>query len=50
MGSGFIKFIGVVLLLGSVSYAVIGGLLTGGVRFFTASEYSQFDVAAADRR
>lgn len=50
MGSGFIKFIGVVLLLGSIGYVVIGGLLTGGVRLFTANAYSQIDVAAADRR
>jgi hypothetical protein len=50
MNSGFLKFIGVVLLLGSVGYAVIGGLFTGGVRFFSDNTHRHVDVAAADRR
>lgn len=50
MSIGFLKFIGVVLIVGSVGFAVVKGTFTGGFRYLTPGFGQVSDVPAADRR
>lgn len=49
MSNGFIKFLGVLLLLGSIGFVTVKSVFTGGFRFMaqTATETMH---AAADQR
>jgi hypothetical protein len=50
MSVGFFRFIGVVLILGSVGFATVKGAFTAGVRYVTYGSSQAIDVAALDRR
>lgn len=49
MSIGFLRFLGVLLILGSVGFATVKGSITGGFRYFTPG-FGATDVPAADRR
>ncbi len=49
MSNAFLKFIGVILLLGSVGFVTVKSLFTGGVLFF-AAETVKTDVRPANLR
>jgi len=49
MSNGFLKFIGVVLILGSIGFVTIKGTFTGGFRYLTPG-FGLSHVPAADRR
>ena len=50
MSTGFLKFLGVLLLLGSVGFATVKSAFTGGFRFLTPGYGQVTHVAPADRR
>jgi hypothetical protein len=49
MSIGFLKFLGVLLILGSVGFATVKGSITGGFRYLTPG-FGVSDVPAADRK
>jgi hypothetical protein len=49
MSIGFLKFLGVLLILGSVGFATVKGSITGGFRYLTPG-FGTSDVPAADRK
>lgn len=50
MSIGFLRFIGAVLILGSIGFVTIKGTFTGGFRYLTPGFGQASDVPAADRR
>ena len=50
MSTGFLRFIGVLLILGSVGFTTVKSAFTGGFRFFTSGYGQVTNVPAADRR
>jgi hypothetical protein len=50
MSTGFLRFLGVLLILGSVGFATIKGAFTGGLRYVTPGFGQVSHVPAADRR
>ena len=49
MSIGFLKFLGVLLILGSIGFATVKGSITGGFRYLTPG-FGTSDVPAADRK
>lgn len=49
MSIGFLKFLGVLLILGSVGFATVKGSITGGFRYLTPG-FGVSDVPATDRK
>lgn len=49
MSIGFLRFLGVLLILGSVGFATVKGSITGGIRYLTPG-FGTSDVPAADRK
>lgn len=49
MSIGFLRFLGVLLILGSVGFATVKGSITGGFRYLTPG-FGVSDVPAADRK
>jgi len=50
MSIGFLRFIGVLLIVGSIGFVTVKGAFTGGFRYFLPSFGQVSDVPAADRR
>ncbi|MCW5771537.1 MAG: hypothetical protein KIT16_07885 [Rhodospirillaceae bacterium] len=50
MSIGFLRFIGVLLILGSVGFVTVKAVFTGGYRFLNAEYGRNADVATVDRR
>jgi hypothetical protein len=50
MNIGLLRFIGAVLILGSVGFATVKGAFTGGFRYLVPGFGQVSDVPAADRR
>jgi len=50
MSTGFLRFIGVLLILGSVGFTTVKSAFTGGFRYFTPGYGQVTNVPAADRR
>ncbi len=50
MSNGFIKFLGVLLLLGSIGFVTVKSVFTGGFRFMAETESETVIHAAADQR
>jgi hypothetical protein len=50
MSIGFLRFVGVLLILGSVGFVTVKAAFTGGYRFLTPGYGQSSDVSAADRR
>lgn len=49
MSIGFLKFLGVLLILGSIGFATVKGSITGGFRYLTPG-FGVSDVPATDRK
>ena len=50
MSSGFLRFLGVLLILGSVGFVTVNSAFTGGFRYLTPGYGQTSNVPAADRR
>jgi hypothetical protein len=50
MSIGFLRFLGVLLILGSVGFATVKGSITGGFRYLTPGFGQVSHVPAADGR
>ncbi len=50
MSIGFLRFLGVLLILGSIGFVTVKGSLTGGFRYLTPGFGQVSHVPAADRR
>jgi hypothetical protein len=50
MSIGFLRFLGVLLILGSIGFATVKGSITGGFRYLTPGFGQVSYVPAADRR
>ncbi|MGH7002923.1 MAG: hypothetical protein ACREIP_03150 [Alphaproteobacteria bacterium] len=50
MSIGFLRFLGVLLLVGSVGFATVKGAFTGGFRYLTPGYGQVTHVDSADRR
>ena len=50
MSIGFLRFLGVLLILGSIGFATVKGSFTHGLRYVTPTFGQVSDVPAADRR
>ncbi len=50
MSIGFLRFLGVLLILGSVGFATVKGSLTGGFRYLTPGFGQVSHAASADHR
>ncbi len=50
MSNGFLRFIGVLLILGSVGFVTVKGTFTGGFRYLTPGFGTVSHDPAAERR
>jgi len=50
MSIGFLRFLGVLLILGSIGFATVKGSITGGFRYLTPGFGQVSHVAPADQR
>jgi hypothetical protein len=50
MSIGFLRFLGVLLILGSIGFVTVKGSLTGGFRYLTPGFGQVSHVAAPDHR
>jgi len=50
MSTGFLRFLGVLLILGSVGFVTVKSAFTGGFRFVTPGYGQSTNVTAPDRR
>jgi hypothetical protein len=50
MSTGFLRFIGILLILGSIGFVTVKATFTGGFRYLTPGFGQASHVPAADRR
>jgi len=50
MSNGYLRFIGVLLIVGSIGFVTVKSAFTGGFRYLLPGFGQVFDVPAADRR